>query len=51
MTSIRHLRTSTYTARVESDGAVLVWDDIAGHYSRHHRMTAAQVRYVRGRAR
>ena len=51
MTTARTIRTATYAARVEPDGTVLVWDDIAGHYSRHHRLTAAQVRYVRARAR
>jgi hypothetical protein len=51
MSKIRHLRTSTYAARVEPDGDVLVWDRVAGHYSRHHQLTEAQVRYVRARAR
>jgi hypothetical protein len=28
---------------VETDGTVLAWDDVAGHYSRHHDLTEAEV--------
>ncbi len=47
----RALATRGYCAIVQPDGSVLVRDAIAGHYSRHHRLTDAQVRYVRARAR
>lgn len=29
---------------VEADGSIYCWDDIAGHYTRCHRLTAADVR-------
>lgn len=32
---------------VEPDGDVLVWDSVAGHYSRHHRLTADQLAQAR----
>jgi hypothetical protein len=37
------------TARVavESDGSVLVWDSIAGHYTRCHSLGASAVRRIR----
>ena len=32
-------------------GNVSVWDDIAGHYTRCHPLTAGQIRYVQSHAR
>jgi hypothetical protein len=42
-----------WNQRVEAyyqDGQVWVWDDVAGHYTTCHSLTAGQVRYVKGRA-
>ena len=47
----RYLKTRSYAALVESDGSVLVHDDVAGHYTRCHSLTEEQQRYIRGRAR
>lgn len=35
-----------YVAKVTADGDVLVYDDVARHYTRCHSLTAAQIRYV-----
>lgn len=35
--------TGTYRAQVDTDGAVRVWDSIAGHYTRCHSLTPAQI--------
>ena len=37
-------------AYAEYDGTVYVYDDVAGHYSLHHGLSAGQVRFVRARA-
>jgi hypothetical protein len=39
----------TYRAIVDADGTVRVWDDVAGHYTRCHALTAGQVRSARAR--
>lgn len=39
-----------YRAEVHPDGDVLVWDDIAGHYTRCHSLTPAQQAYCRAHA-
>ncbi len=36
-----------YRARVEADGTVRVYDDLAGHYTTCHSLTVAQIRYIR----
>jgi hypothetical protein len=33
------------------DGSVLVYDDVAGHFTKCHSLTPAQERYVRARVR
>ena len=52
------MKTTTTTVRTwgtraaayaDAQGVVRVWDSIAGHYTLCHSLTAAQVRYVRGR--
>lgn len=35
--------TGTYRAQVDTDGTVRVWDSVAGHYTRCHSLTAAQI--------
>jgi hypothetical protein len=40
----------TYRARVGSDGAVSVWDSIAGYYTTCHALTARQLASARRRA-
>lgn len=49
--SPRYLRTARYAARVDADGTVRIWDDVADHYTTCHSLTAAQIRYIRSRAR
>jgi hypothetical protein len=39
----------TYRAIVDADGAVRVWDSVAGHYTRCHTLTAGQIRSARAR--
>lgn len=39
-----------YTACVDGDGAVTVWDSIAGHYTPLHALTARQLARVRAEA-
>jgi hypothetical protein len=36
-----------YRASVDADGTVRVYDDLAGHYTTVHALTAAQIRYIR----
>jgi hypothetical protein len=36
-----------YRAQVDAEGYVTVWDDIAGHYTPCHSLTARQIAYVR----
>lgn len=36
---------------VERDGSVLVWDEVAGHYTRRHALSARQQARLRKRAR
>jgi hypothetical protein len=36
-----------YRARVDKDGQVSVYDDVAGHYTIHHALTQGQIAYVR----
>lgn len=38
-------------AYVAEDGDVLVYDDVAGYYTRNHRLTDTQRRYVIGRTK
>jgi hypothetical protein len=38
-------------ATCDAGGTVRVYDDVADHYTTCHSLTAAQVRYVRSRAR
>lgn len=40
----------TYQAIVDADGTVRVWDSVAGHYTRCHNLTPAQVAGARRRA-
>lgn len=40
-----------YRAMVDADGTVTVYDSVAGHYTIHHRLTAAQERHIRANAR
>lgn len=35
--------TGAYRAHVDADGTVRVWDSVAGHYTRCHSLTPAQV--------
>lgn len=37
-------------ATVDTDGTVRVWDSVAGHYTRCHSLTTAQIASVRARA-
>jgi hypothetical protein len=39
-----------YVARVTDDGAVYVWDDMAGHWTTCHSLTPRQIAYVKRRA-
>jgi hypothetical protein len=39
-----------YVARVTADGAVIVWDDVAGHWTTCHSLTPRQIAYVKRRA-
>jgi hypothetical protein len=39
----------SYPAIAHQDGSVLVWDDVAGHFTKCHSLTPAQERYVRAR--
>lgn len=36
---------------VEGDGDVLVWDDVAGHYTRCHSLTPSQAARIRRKLR
>lgn len=36
-----------YRASVDDNGTVRVYDDLAGHYTTVHALTAAQIRYIR----
>ena len=36
-----------YRARIHADGAVEVYDSLAGHYTTCHSLTSAQIRYIR----
>ncbi len=36
---------------VDGDGTVRAWDEVAGHYSRHHDLTPAQILSVRNLAK
>lgn len=36
-----------YRARVDADGSVRVWDDVAGYWTLCHALSRAQVAYVR----
>lgn len=40
----------TYLAIVDDDGTVRVWDSVAGHYTRCHSLTPAQIRSAQARA-
>jgi len=42
-----HRMLVTARVAVESDGSVLVWDSIAGHYTRCHSLGASAVRRIR----
>jgi hypothetical protein len=33
--------------RVDADGAVLVWDSVAGHYTRVHSLSESAIRRIR----
>lgn len=35
-----------YVARMTSDGDIAVYDRTAGHYTRCHALTPAQIRYI-----
>lgn len=39
-----------YRFLVEADGAVLVWDSVAGHYTRCHSLSDAATRRIRNLA-
>jgi hypothetical protein len=41
----------SYPAIAHHDGSVLVWDDVAGHFTKCHSLTPAQERYVCARVR
>ena len=43
-------RVETVRCRVEDDGTVLVWDEVAGHYTRCHGLSAAAKRRIRREA-
>lgn len=47
----RTITTRTYSARVDADGYVTVWDSIAGHYTTWHSLTPAQERWIGSRSR
>jgi hypothetical protein len=42
---------STIRAMLSDDGAVLVWDDVAHHYTRHHALTVSAQRRIRAALR
>jgi hypothetical protein len=39
-----------HTLAVEPDGSVLVWDDVAGHYTHCHSLSASATRRARREA-
>ena len=36
-----------YTAQIDQDGYVTIYDDVAGHYTTCHALTARQIAYIR----
>jgi len=51
MANERKIKTAKYAAIVDASGVVRVYDSVAGHYSIHHSLTSAQVRYIIARAK
>ena len=39
-------RIGTHRVRVEEDGSVLVWDEVAGHFTRCHRLSRRAERRI-----
>ena len=40
----------TFSAKVDTDGTVRVWDSVAGYWTTCHALTAGQIAYARRRA-